>query len=460
MAKYTFNDLWLSEAVRQREEHWGPLDDSAILHHIRQQPGDLADKIRQRALALSRREGLNKYTAHWLSAAKIALFVLLVFAIIAGITSGLSALDTQRNHVNILLALVALLGLHAISYMAWLVSLLTSWRSNTVLGSLWLWLSKKLARSPDASLAAQALVNTANQQGGMRWILSTLSHGFWLVLLCVATLSLLAMLAAKSYSFAWETTILSSQNFVSLTHALGALPALLGFTQPSAELVQASGNATAQEAGAQAIWSSWLIGQVVVWGILLRLVSFIFCAYKARSALARTHIDPTLPVYAGLINRLQPRAESIGIDATAPAYKIPTLDSRDMPLNWQDQHLLVGIEISPEVAWPPFSLAPGVLDIGIIESREQRHDLLGKISANPVRDLLLVCDASQTPDRGVLHYISAVASQAQNPQVYLSQASDASSHRLQQWKDALKTAGFKPNAIYTQVAELASWGQV
>ena len=52
MAKYTFNDLWLSEAVRQREEHWGPLDDSAILHHIRQQPGDLADKIRQRALAL------------------------------------------------------------------------------------------------------------------------------------------------------------------------------------------------------------------------------------------------------------------------------------------------------------------------------------------------------------------------------------------------------------------------
>lgn len=459
MAKHTFKDLWLTEAVRLREEHWGPLDDSAILHQIRQQSGDLADKIRLRALAISQREGLQSIVERWLDAAKIALLVLLVLAILAGITSGLGALDTQRNHVNILLALVALLGLHLITYIVWLLSLLTPWQSNTVIGSLWLWLSKKLARSPDATLAAQALLSTANQQRSMRWILSTMSHGFWLVLLCVATLTLLAMLAAKSYTFGWETTILSSQTFVSLTQALGAIPALLGFAQPDVNLIHASGNQVAQEAGAQAIWSSWLIGQVLVWGILVRLISFIFCAFKARAALRRTHIDPTLPVYAGLLNRLQPRAESLGVDAEAPAYQVPSLDRHETPLQWQEQRLLVGVELATNTEWPPFAIAHGVHNAGVIESREQRHQLLAQLAQKPVRDLLIICDARQTPDRGVLHFITTLASQAQHPQVYLYLAQDTESHRLQQWKDALTAGGFKANDIYTQEQALNSWRQ-
>ena len=459
MANYLFKDLWLTEAVRLREEHWGPLDDSTILHQIREQPGDLAEKIRLRALAISQREGLQTIVNRWLDAAKVALLVLLILAIIAGVTSGLGALDTQRNHVNILLALVALLGLHSITYLLWLLSLLTPWQSNTVIGSLWLWLSKKLARSPDATLAAQALLSTANQQRSMRWILSTISHGFWLVLLSVATLTLLAMLAAKSYTFGWETTILSPQHFVTLTQALGAIPSLLGFAQPDAELIQASGNQVAQAAGAQAIWSSWLIGQVLVWGILLRLVSFIFSAFKARAALCRTHIDPTLPVYAGLLNRLQPRAESLGIDAAAPAYQVPSLDRSDTPLAWQEQRLVVGIELGSSTTWPPFELAQDVHDAGMIESREQRHAILAQLAQRPVRDLLLVCDASQTPDRGVMHFITTVASHAQHPQVYLHFAQEAQSHRLQQWKDVLSAGGFKQNDIFTQVSAVDSWRQ-
>lgn len=459
MAKYTFKDLWLTEAVRLREEHWGPLDDSSVLHQIRQVPGDLADKISQRALTISRREGLHLIVERWIGAAKVALFVLFLLALMAGITSGLSALDTARNHVNILLSLVALLGLHIITYVVWLLSLITPIQSNTLIGGLWLWLSKKLARSAETNLAAQALISTANQQRSMRWILSTISHGFWLVLLCAATMTLLAMLAAKSYTFGWETTILSSQRFVSLTQTLGGLPHLIGFAQPDAALVQASGNQIMQDTQAQTTWSSWLIGQVMVWGIILRLLSFVFCAVKARTALRRTHIDPTLPVYSSLINRLQTRVESLGIDLQAPAYQVPSLEQNDVPLSWHDRRLLVGVELSPSTQWPPFALTPGIHDLGIIESREQRHQLLAQMNRTPIKNLLLVCDAQQTPDRGVMHFLTGLASHAQHPEVLLINAQNTQSTRLQQWQDTLSAGGFKDADIFTQGQPLSSWSQ-
>ncbi len=82
-----------------------------------------------------------------------------------------------------------------------------------------------------------------------RWGLGALVHGLWLLGLLTALAMLLGLLATRRYGFVWETTILGSDTFIALTQALGALPALLGFPLPDAELIRASSHAGRRPAG-------------------------------------------------------------------------------------------------------------------------------------------------------------------------------------------------------------------
>src|SRR3546814_13701849 len=50
--------------------------------------------------------------------------------------------------------------------------------------------------------------------------------------------------------------------------ALGWLPAQLGFALPSEAMIRASDGLQQLPGSAQALWSSWLIGCVVVYGLL------------------------------------------------------------------------------------------------------------------------------------------------------------------------------------------------
>ena len=64
---------WLTEAVRLREEHAGPLDDQQANRRARQQGGDLSARIQQRALWLAERDGLRSALGHWKNGARLAL---------------------------------------------------------------------------------------------------------------------------------------------------------------------------------------------------------------------------------------------------------------------------------------------------------------------------------------------------------------------------------------------------
>ncbi|EKM95075.1 hypothetical protein C211_15060, partial [Stutzerimonas degradans] len=56
--------LWLTEAVRLREEHAGPLDDEEANRQARAGGGDLSTLIERRALWLARRDGLLEALRH------------------------------------------------------------------------------------------------------------------------------------------------------------------------------------------------------------------------------------------------------------------------------------------------------------------------------------------------------------------------------------------------------------
>ncbi|WP_188589745.1 DUF2868 domain-containing protein, partial [Achromobacter denitrificans] len=266
--------------------------------------------------------------------------------------AALGALGDGSRSVNVLWALGALLGLHALTFLLWLGSFLLRAPAATGLGRIWLWATRKLARGPDGALVPQAFLNLLARAGALRGLFGAISHLLWLTALCVALATLLAVLSTASYRFIWATTLLAPDTFVSLTRAIGWLPAQLGFPLPDAAMVRASDGTQALSADAQVQWSIWLIGVLVVYGILPRLLAGILCAAGTLRALRLLRVDPALPGFSSLRDRLEPPALSTGIDRPVD----PLHEPRVRPASQAGlggQPVVLGLELPPDLPWPP-----------------------------------------------------------------------------------------------------------
>ncbi|KAG1541035.1 hypothetical protein G6F50_014280 [Rhizopus delemar] len=137
--------------------------------------------------------------------------------LLAGLNIGvaLGALGDGSRPVNVLWALGALLGLHALTFLLWLASFLVRASAMTGLGRLWLWATRKLARGPDGALVPQACLLLLARAGALRWLFGAISHLLWLAALCAALAALLAVLSTASYRFIWATTLLAPDTFSS-----------------------------------------------------------------------------------------------------------------------------------------------------------------------------------------------------------------------------------------------------
>ncbi|WP_271410119.1 DUF2868 domain-containing protein [Pseudomonas sp. Q1-7] len=427
--------LWLTEAIRLREEHAGPLEDAEANRRANATGGDLAQRIQTRALWLAERDGQAEALQHWRQGARLAGLLLTLLALASGAGLAVAALGDGQRPVNLFWALGSLLGLHLLMLFGWVLSFGFG-RGTSLLGRFWLWTSGKLARDAQAAHLAPALLLLLQRQRLTRWALGALVHGAWSLSLGSALLVLLLLLATRRYGFVWETTILGSDTFVVLTQALGALPALLGFSLPDAETIRASSSVVSAEAARQA-WSGWLLGVVFTYGLLPRLLLGLFCGWRWSQGRTRLALDLGLPGYGLLRERLQPASERLGVCDAAPAtLPAPHAGQRD-----GESHgaLLVGIELDDRQPWPP-ALPRGVGDAGVLDSREQRQRLLDQLSRFPPQRLAVACDPRRSPDRGTLALIGELARSAAQTRVWLlpPPAGEAlDSQRLEDWHQAL-----------------------
>ncbi len=283
--------LWLTEAVRLREEQAGPLEDSEAVRQALAQGGSLPRRILTRAHWLGRREGLLDAQRTWRQGSRLALALLLVLALASGAGLAFAALGDGQRPVNVFWALASLLGLHLLTLLGWALGLLAGGEAAGALGRLWLWLSGKLARDARAAHLAPALLVLLGRRRLARWGLGALVHGLWLLGLLTALAMLLGLLATRRYGFVWETTILGSDPFIALTQALGALPALLGFPLPDAELIRASGDAALASEAARHAWAGWLVGVLLVYGVLPRALLGLLCLWRWKRGLAHLDLD-------------------------------------------------------------------------------------------------------------------------------------------------------------------------
>ncbi|MFJ2328108.1 DUF2868 domain-containing protein [Pseudomonas sp. NPDC087690] len=434
-------NLWLTETVRLREEHAGPLDDLEANRLARTAGGDLPGRIQRRALWLAERDGLTNALRHWLQGARLALVLLMIFAVLSG--AGLAFAALGQTPVNVFWALGSLLGLNLILLLSWLLGLIFAGEHGATLGRLWLWLSEKMARDAKAAQLAPALLLMLQRKKLNRWALGSLVNGLWLLAMFSALILLLTLMATRRYGFVWETTILSADTFINVTHALGYLPSLLGFNVPTVEMIRASGEGALDIESARQAWATWLVGVLVVYGVLPRLLLTLLCFWRWNSGKAALRLDLNLPGYAQLRERLMPTSERLGVNDPEPA-QLHRVESSVGELV-SEGALLVAIELDEQRPWPP-ALPKNVSDAGILDSRESRHKLLEQLSRFPPARLAIACDPRRSPDRGSLALIAELARSAGETRVWLLQAPPGEAldaERLGDWHIALQQLDLK-----------------
>ncbi|MGG7672181.1 DUF2868 domain-containing protein [Pseudomonas sp. WC2] len=434
-------NLWLTETVRLREEHAGPLEDLEANRLARVAGGDLPSRIQRRALWLAERDGLTAALKHWLQGARLALVLLMIFAVLSG--AGLAFAALGQAPVNVFWALGSLLGLNLILLLSWLLGLIFAGEHGATLGRFWLWLSEKMARDAKAAQLAPALLLMLQRKKLNRWALGTLVNGLWLLAMFSALILLLTLMATRRYGFVWETTILSADTFIHVTHALGYLPSLLGFNVPTVEMIRASGDAALDIESARQAWATWLVGVLVVYGVLPRLLLTLLCFWRWNSGKAALRLDLNLPGYAQLRERLMPTSERLGVNDPEPA-QMHRVESGVGELV-SEGALLVAIELDEKRPWPP-ALPKNVSNAGILDSRESRHKLLEQLSRFPPARLAIACDPRRSPDRGSLALIAELARSAGETRVWLLQAPPGEAldaERLGDWHVALQQLDLK-----------------
>lgn len=429
-------NLWLTETIRLREEHAGPLDDLEANRLARAAGGDLPSRIQCRALWLAERDGLTAALKHWLQGARLALVLLMIFAVLSG--AGLAFAALGQTPVNVFWALGSLLGINLLLLLSWALGLIFAGEHGASLGRLWLWLSEKFARDAKAAQLAPALLLLLQRKKLNRWALGALVNGLWLLAMLSALILLLTLMATRRYGFVWETTLLGADTFIHVTQALGYLPSLLGFNVPTQEMIRASGDGALDLESARQAWATWLVGVLVVYGVLPRLLLALFCLWRWNSGKAALRLDLNLPGYAQLRERLMPTSERLGVNDPEPA-QLHRVESNVGELA-SEGALLVAIELDEQRPWPP-ALPKNVSNAGVLDSRESRHKLLEQLSRFPPARLAIACDPRRSPDRGSLALIAELARNAGATRIWLLQAPPGEAldgQRLGDWHAALQ----------------------
>lgn len=456
-SRQTFDERWLAEAVRLREQAEGMQPDGILVARLRASHEGVESRIIARAREIGTRWGMDESIRRWISRERLVAWLLGAVAVLAGFGAALAVLGEGGRPVNVVWALGGLLGLHLLSLTAWVVALgLTGGHSGGVPGRAWQTIAARFAVGGNAEAVGRARLRLHARAGLERWWLGAVTHGFWFMLLLGMLLGLVGGLALRRYGFVWETTILPTAVFEGLVASLGWLPSLLGFPVPDAELVRASGDVALASEAARWTWSMWLVGCLLTYGLLPRLGLWAFCGWKVAIGRRRLRLYPDDPAFSALAERLSPSSERIGVSDAAPE----RLETAHVvaPHQASGAAMVVGIELdSTRVPWPP-DWVHGVRDGGIVDSREQRARVLATIEASTPARLLLVCDPRLSPDRGSLALIAAMSVHAGACAVWLAGADAVSgSERLQHWLDALAELGLAGSAVFTEEATAMEW---
>jgi hypothetical protein len=438
-----FEQRLLAEALRHQEEAGGrPVGASAAELAAINLAGGFEERILCRAAAIAGDNGLDLALLRFQRHRRYAFLLILALGLCIGGGAAHGVLQPDRaGLLNFYWAFVALLGFNALMLTLWALALVFQPRTppSTPLTALLQGALRLLPAAGTSPANAGAVVAAWTQtlaRGGLgRWGISTLIHGFWSAALAGMLAVSLLLFSARQYDLVWETTILSEPVFRAATLALAVVPAKIGFSTPDEALIAASrrGDTPPPPAGRSA-WSGLLIGSLLVYGLVPRLLLAALSLLLFRRAQRAYRLDLESPGYARLRVQLLPASRPLGILDPDPGLAV--LDERracreqlraaDAPVAF------LGIELDPPViGWPP-PLARDTWDLGRVRDRD---GYLAAVEAvhqrqNTPFTMVLVASLLSSPDRGIGRLLRQLRDAQHGPTVLLLTQSGRAARRL------------------------------
>lgn len=445
----SFPNAVITEAIRWSELN-GPLDETQALRIAASRTTSPHGQVTERALQLGERIGLQAELARARQWAPWVLLGMVALIVTAGLGLAGNVVGGGERHINVIVALVSLLGLHALTLLAWLAGLwLPAGTSGSAsLGWAWLWLTARVAggKRGQAPVLVRAATGLLSRARLLPWAFGVVSHGIWSLSFAAVLAAMLFALAFRSYTLSWETTILEPAFFVRAVHALGWAPAWLGFPVPDAATVLATApTATNAGAGGQRTWALWLTGCIVVYGLLPRVALLLCSAALCRSRRRALQPDWSEPYYRKLLARFAAMTPATIVDAD-PGRAHDATPAGLSASQLQDLLFVVGFELPPDTPWPPAALpTTEAMQVQRIDgSAPSRRALLDQLARIRPRTVLLVCHAASSPDRGTERFLRELLAHCGECRLWLADAPRADpTHATRRWLDWLQGTGLQ-----------------
>lgn len=421
-----------TEFIRLLEQrgHIFPSDPNSITELLRHTDGDIRSKLHRRAQLIDRDQQLaNRLTTHqrrlhfMLTAASVIWFV---FGFIG--TYGMM----QQDSLNFLLILFAVLGINTLMLIVWLLGLCLNKTPNMPHAALFSGSRDSIGQT------LTELYTQAAMQPRAKWTRGAMSHRLALCGLSGMFAAVLLLLIVRQYQFNWESTLLNGNHFAQIIAVLAWLPSKLGFAVPTDDMVRAAQNAYHAEHAAT--WGSLLLGSLLCYGCLPRLLAWAICVYQRRQK--QPEIDLNLPYYQNISQKWQQKIVDDASDYRAD--DIPHIAPK-VSLDAQGARWAIVLDAPPKnPQWFEQILGQDWVNKGVLAERGDVAILLDELAQQSVQ-LLVGVRAHHVPDRGVMRTLTKLAQAAQAGMVVQFLHDDVDALNMEivvQWREILSQHGW------------------
>ena len=398
--------LWLTETIHLIESESGRFADQDINRQVKAIPTSLVNRIVTRATMLSKPNGLYLAQKIILRSIKISFFLLLLVSIFLGSSLTFSALS--QNPINLYWALFSLLGVHLFTLILWIGSFFFFSRfGGSLLIHCWLWIAQKLYQKKTVQQLIPAFITLFGSR--IRWLIGFVLNLFWTVILSSALLVLVVLLSTQHYSFEWKTTLLNSDTIIHLTHYLGYLPALFGFSIPSDNVIKLSEHALSA-GDIRSSWAIWLLGVFICYGLAVRFLLMIFCGVIWIVSSRKIKLNLNDPYYQILSQQLQPLLTNVVDEDKLGQHKW------QLPISQiEEGHDVYLVAVDVEENWNFPNTIPFY---GFLNTRQERGAILDYLQLKPAYKMLIAIDTDRAPDRGILNFIQQLMNKSQQSRIW------------------------------------------
>lgn len=451
----SFRGFQFLECVRQREQSdWLEQPAQSIEEQLRQTSLSFKERALSRAEQLAPVIGVSEQLNR-----QQKLYSQLFIGLIAimSVLGGLAVLQGfKQSQINVYWLLISLLGVNTFAMGFWglamagkptvrqspLLALLRGLGKRTI---------KRLGLSPSTGYE----LLWSGQIG--RWRSSVLIHLFWSAYLLAGLAVLLLIMLSQQIDFVWGTTILADPAFVAITQALAKLPAALSFAVPATEQILQTriGRIPQDPESARYAWSGFLVGVMLLYGVVPRLLLAGFSAWRLRVARDLYQPDWSQPYFVRLRERLMPGVKPLGVvDPDTQQHPVDNAEKEMAELSAveaeaAEQGFMFAYEWSPEYDWP-IRADFKATDLGVAANREQQKQILVAVGSAPAPITVFVL-LHQTVDRGFVRFVRELSA-AGNHKVGLVvveyQESPARQRRWHAWRHAAEQAGVIEQKIH------------